>query len=127
MNIKITIDESQDLTIHDVSGLISEREMYAALEKFYQQEPTSHLLWDMSQTVVAHVTPDMLRGFVGRSTELGKHRQGGRTAIVATEDLQFGLARMSAAYAEFQSAPYSIRVFRSREEALRWLTSGEAS
>lgn len=36
MNIKITIDESQDLTIHDVSGLISEQEMYAALEKFYQ-------------------------------------------------------------------------------------------
>ena len=80
MGIKITIDESQDLTIHDVTGLISEQEMYAALENFYQQGSTSRLLWDMSQTDVGHVTPDMLRDFVGRSAELGQHRQGGRAA-----------------------------------------------
>ena len=125
MGIKITRDEDQDLTIHDVTGPVSEEEMYDALENFYKRESTTLLLWDMSQTDVSHVTTDILQRFISRSVELGFHRQGGRTAVFASEDLQYGLARMSEVYAEMESAPYSFSVFRSRQEALLWLTSDD--
>jgi hypothetical protein len=123
MGIKITIDKEKDLTIHDVTGPVSEEEMYNALENFYLKEPTKLLLWDMSETDVSHVTSDILQKFIRRSVELGLSRQGGRTAVFASEDLQYGLARMSQTFAEIESVPYSFRVFRSRKEALQWLSS----
>ena len=127
MGIIITRDEDQDLTIHDVTGSVSEEEMYEALENFYKREPTALLLWDMSQTDVSHVTPEILQKFIEKSTELGMRCQGNRTAVFAPEDLQYGLARMSGAFAEMESAPYSFRAFRSREEALQWLKSDDLS
>ena len=128
MGIKITRDEYQDLTLHDVTGLVSEEEMYDAVETLYKREPTALLLWDMSQADVSHVTPDILQKFVRKSTELAVRRQGGgRIAVVASEDLQYGFARMSVVFAEMESAPYSFSAFRSRQEALQWLKSGDIS
>jgi hypothetical protein len=127
MGIKITKDEDRDLTRHDVTGPVSEEEMYDALENFYKGEPTTLLLWDMSQADVSQVTTETLQRFVRKSTRLGGSRQGGRTAVIASEDLQYGLARMSEVFTEIESAPYSFRAFRSRQEALQWLKSGDLS
>ena len=127
MGIKITKNEDRDLTIHDVTGSVSEEEMYDALENFYKGEPTTLLLWDMSQADVSQVTTETLQRFIRKSTQLGGSRQGGRTAVIASEDLQYGLARMSEVLTEIESAPYSFRAFRSRQEALRWLKSGDLS
>lgn len=127
MGIKITKDKGQDLTVHVVTGPVSEAEMYDALTKLYKQEPTMHLLWDMSKAEVGHVTTDTLRRFVRKAAQMGERRQGGRTAIIAPQDLQYGLARMSEFFAEMESAPYNLRVFRSKEEALQWLKSDDIS
>ena len=126
MGVKITRDEHRNLTLHDVTGPVSEEEMYDALENFYKREPTALLLWDMSQADVSHVTADILKRFVSKSVELEMRCQGGRRiAVVASKDVQYGLARMSEVFAELESAPYSISVFRSHKEALEWLYSGE--
>ena len=99
MAINITRDEVKDLTIHAVIGPVSEEEMYDAIENFYNREPTMFLLWDMSQAEVADVASSVLEAFVQRSTTLGVKRKGGRTAVFAPYDVQFGLGRMSEAFA----------------------------
>ena len=95
MPIETTRDKGQDLTIHVVTGPVFEAQMYRTLEDFYDREPTALVLWDMSQAELSQVTPDMLQKFIRRAAEIGVRRQGGRTAVVASDDLQFGLARMS--------------------------------
>ena len=125
MGIKITKDGG--LTVHEVTGPVSEVEMYDALERFYNKEPTALLLWDMSQADVSHVTSEILHRFVKKSAELGVSRQGGRTAVIASDDLQFGLARMSEAFSKMESALYSFSAFRTKEEALQWLKSADIS
>lgn len=127
MSIKITRDEDQGLTIHDVTGTVSEEEMYDAQENYYIKEPTKRLLWDMSQADVSHITSDILQKFIRRSVSFGSQHKGGRVAVFASKDLQYGLARMSKAFTEMESAPYSFNVFRSRKEALDWLFSEDPS
>ena len=127
MPIKTTRDKEQNLTTHFVTGFASEEEMHGVLEDFYGQQPTALVLWDMSQAELAHVTPSMLQKFLRRAAELGLSRQGGQTAIVAPDDLQYGLGRMAEALSEFESTPFSFSVFRSRQDALLWLTSGNKS
>lgn len=124
MPITTTKDEMEHLTTHVVTGRVSEEEMYRALEG--DGEFTPLILWDMSGADVAHVTPEMLRNFVKRAAELGSQRRGGRTAVIAPEDLQFGLARMSEAFAAMEFAPYRFRAFRVRQEAFDWLKSEES-
>lgn len=114
------------LTEHVVTGTVSPKEMYAALEGFYASGPTPLLLWDMAKSDMGPVSPDTLRAFVRRGAELGKDRAGGRTALVATEDLQFGFGRMTENFFDLESAPFAFRVFRSREDALVWLMAGQA-
>ena len=59
---------------------------------------------------------------LSEAARLGKERVGGKPAVVVRSDLQFGLARMSEAFAASHPLPYALRVFRDRNEALAWLT-----
>lgn len=75
----------------------------------------------MSQSDVSHVKSRALEDFAKRSAMLGVKRKDGRTAIFAPHDLHFGLARMSEFFAEMESSPFKLQVFRSRQSALAWL------
>jgi len=125
MSIETTHDPDRNLTIHVVIGSVSEKEMYGVLEDFYERQPTALVLWDMSQAEMAHVTAGMLQKFIRRAAQLGTHRRGGRTAVVAPDDLQYGLGRMSETFAEIESVPFSYCVFRSQQDAMRWLASDD--
>jgi hypothetical protein len=46
-------------------------------------------------------------------------RIGGRVAVVAPSDVHFGLSRMGAVHSE--QVGVAARVFRTADEALRWL------
>ncbi len=48
-------------------------------------------------------------------------RIGGRCAVLATEDIHFGLSRMGSVYSA--GVGVETRVFRDRDEALAWLKS----
>ena len=121
MEIRITRNESQDLTILEVAGIVSKEEMFSALERLYQGTPTTLILWDMSLSDVSDVETGVLADFAKRAAVLGVKRKNGRTAIFAPHDLHFGLARMSEVFADMAKAPFKFKVFRSRQEALDWL------
>lgn len=52
-------------------------------------------------------------------------RIGGRCAVVAPADVQFGLSQMGSVHSE--QVGVTSRAFRNREEALTWLKSAPAS
>ena len=127
MPIKTTQDKGQNLTTHVVTGLIVEEEMYKALDVFYEHYNTPLLLWDMSEAEMDNVTPEMLRNFIRKAAKIGVRRRDGKTAVVAISDLQYGFGRMSEMLFELESGPFSFRVFRSRQDAMAWLTSDTSS
>lgn len=60
------------------------------------------------------------------SEALGPHagRIGGRCAVVAPSDVQFGLSQMGAVHSA--NVGVTVRVFRTTEQALEWLVSPSA-
>lgn len=123
MPLKTMRDPQADLTIHTVIGPAEQEEMYAALMAGGPENQTRLVLWDMSGAEVGHVTAEILRPFIMKAAELGQAREGGRTAVVAPDDLAYGLAHMSEALTELAESPYRLRAFRSQAEALVWLQS----
>jgi len=126
MPIATTQDFELDLTQHVVTGRVTDEEMFGTLEAFYGGRFTRLLLWDMSQAELQYVTADALRRFVQRAAELGARRAGGKTAVIAATALQYGLGRMSEAFAKIEGAAYDFRAFRSYDEAVAWLLSDSA-
>ena len=126
MPIVLQTDRPQDLTILTASGEITFAEAMEALDSFYEN-PTQNVLLDVSRRADAPVilkTEDLARIF-SRLSARKKNRLSGKTAIVAPDDLRFYMSRIAEAFAEIEKLPWKMKAFRSKDEAIRWLTSGE--
>jgi len=80
------------------------------------------MLWDFSNARGLNPTGDAIQDlvrFVGSLKE--KRGSGYHVALVTQGDLEYGFARMYEAYAE--SLPFSVKVFRERDEATQWLVN----
>ncbi len=123
MPIETTQDKEQNLTIHVVTGQLTEEEVFTTLERFYGGETTALVLWDFSQAEMSSITPAVIQRIIRKSAESGARKQRRKTAAITPSDLLFGLGRMAESYADFEALPFDFRVFRSREMALEWLIS----
>ena len=121
MPIRTKRDSGGGFTEHVVSGRVTAEEVLECQTTFYEAGPARLLLWDLSEADLALLTTENMRQFVRRTTTLGPERQGGRTAIVAPAPLQYGLGRAAETLGEVLSIPYALRVFRKRDDAVRWL------
>jgi hypothetical protein len=65
------------------------------------------------------ITADQVRRLVQRAARTARQAPLGPTAIVATNDTVFGMARMYSILMEPVAAP--VGVFRDRDAAIRWL------
>ena len=121
MPVKTVIDHENDITRHIASGEVSDEEMFAAQKEFYENGPTTLQLWEMSKCSVKEVTIGGMRTFIERAAQLGKARENGRTAVIVSSQLQYGLARMAEAFGEFASLPFEFHAFKDCDTALVWL------
>lgn len=86
--------------------------------------PTFLMLVDVSRSssLATRASEDIIRvaAYLGPFKDRVK-----RVAVVATEDVHFGLSRMGAVYSE--SAGVVTTVFRRRDEAVAWLRGGSSA
>ena len=79
------------------------------------------VIWDMSKADLSTVPSDQLRSFLQKMQSLSKKKSGEKTAIVAPQDMEYGMMRMFEIFAENESFEMELRVFRTIEEAKQWL------
>jgi hypothetical protein len=89
--------------------------------------PGMDLLVDVGAADVADLTSTDIMRFAELFAEHGTQMGGGRHAIVASDPVRFGLARMWGTYAESSGAAFTSAVFDSVERAREWLRSGSTS
>ena len=124
--ISISFDDKLKAHVFRFSGEAPVSEMMEELRKIYQQhdvpKPLNLLFVD------AGITRHITRGEIVSAMDFARRNRPdcpGRTALVGPSDLSFGTFRMvEGAAGEFSR---HIRVFRSTEEAARWIALGEAS
>ena len=114
-------DEGRNLTVFSVKGELTFAEQMATLRQFYDETPTRNVIWDFRQLAGHRISSDELREIISFIKWHGQNRPAGKTALVSATDLDFGLSRMSQAYAEQERVPWPIESFRTMEDALRWI------
>lgn len=122
MPIKFTYDAKRGILFTEAAGLIS----FEDIEKHLDEERTSGALaypeiFDASHAST-NITAHQIRLLVRRvQKELGSGRFG-PTAVVAVDDVFFGMARMFEILLDVNDGP-PVGVFRKFDEALSWIIS----
>jgi len=115
-------DSEKDLTVYTVAGTVPAAVYATNIHEFYVVGPvTKHVLWDLTGAELEHLLPGDVQSIAKTPRKFLEDRAGGRTAIVAPNDLAFGLARMYEFTVDPAEVPVEVQVFRSAEEASRWL------
>jgi hypothetical protein len=122
--IETHIDRENDLTVYSVSGGFTAEQVGQAIEDFYAGEPTIRVLWDFTEATFENISATVPQQMAGASRQhAGERQSGGKTAMVFTTDVGYGLGRMFESMRISQESHVAYRTFRSREEAMLWLES----
>ena len=119
MAVKLITDpDTGILTIRpaDEFGADEVQRFLRALYRGASNSAPPAMLWDLSGvSLVPSVDIPSITSFVRRY----RPKTPGCTAVVADEDVVYGLARMGQAYLD--DLPLKFHVFRSRDDAIAWL------
>jgi hypothetical protein len=125
MPIEARVRSEENLTRLIARDGISVGEIRAAIESFWEApEITRDVLWDFRSASLREIGTEDLRRLVMVGMKYQHRfaeREGGKTAIVASENLEYGLMRASENLSEMYDYSFEIRTFRALGEAEEWL------
>lgn len=122
MPISSRVDESKRLTTFTGIGQISFEDVRNAIDSFYSGQPTLQVIWDLQNANTGGISSDEVDRIANLILKHGGIRERIKTALVAPSDVSYGLSRMLISVMEAkESLPARMGVFRTMEEAVRWL------
>ena len=119
--IETIIDSQNDLSVFTVNGSLIADEIIERVEEYYTRHPTKLVLWIMGEVDLTAITSAGIERIIQIAKKHTGKRQEGKTAIVGSKDVDYGLARMYEAYAGLENLPYEYNIFKDVDEAKEWL------
>ena len=120
-NITRSISPGNRLTVFTVRGKANADEVIDEIVDFLNGAATPLVLWDFTAGSLAGIPSEGLQRIVEKGKQFAEIRLGGRTGIVCSKEVDYGLARMFQSFAELARVPFEISVFRRMEDARAWL------
>ena len=121
-NLKTTIDPSKDLTVHIIVGKVTADEIVDYFQKFYSSEkPTKNMIWDFTNAQGEDIPSDGIMKIANSRKIFNDLRKGGKTSLVFSRNVDYGLGRMYEAYAKIEGSSITYSVFYSMDDALKWM------
>ena len=108
------------------TGVIQDSDLLQAYETLLAQpdyDPTYNDLVDLRAVTRFEVSASGMRGVIAMYAPVDRLDVPTKLAIVAASDVTFGMSRMYEVL-RGDDVPEQIRVFRSYEEAVAWLSEG---
>lgn len=126
MPITLHIDHDKRRIVGEATGTLAERDLFAYQEEVGEFSDYDEIFDGTAVDRLQDIGSASLKRLAGRAaaTDVAKRA---KLAIVATEDVHYGLGRMYGAFREY--APHASRelaIFHSRAEAERWLDALDA-
>ena len=120
----ISIDQNLglDLTIFKAIGEVSFKEQMNVLKLFYEGSPTKNVIWDFMEMDEPNISNDELHAIVEYTKAHSAQRKKGRTALVVNTTFKYGLSRMASIFAEIESIPWIMNVFKDIDAAMAWVS-----
>ena len=127
MPIEYQIDHDRRRVMAKARGLLTDEEVFGYQREVWARPDVAGYdeLIDMSAVEsIFPSSPDRIKHLATVSAAMDVKYRASRLAIVASDDLAFGLGRMYEAYRSLNAmSTKKVEVLRSMESALKWLDS----
>lgn len=104
-----------------VEGCLSSDEIISLSATAYIKNKLPLILWDISRGSVYSISETDVRKVASEMRHLREISNGGKTALVAGNDADYGILRMYEVHASAQNAFVEYGAFRDVEEARNWI------
>ena len=120
-SIETVKDFDKKLTTNIAKGEFSCDELLDWVRDYYSGAVTELILWDFSKADISKITNEEFQKIANEVKKVSNTRAGGKTALVFSQDIGFGLGRMYETFSDISNMPFGYRSFRSISEAKHWL------
>jgi hypothetical protein len=120
----ISVEQLDDVMVFRAVGTMSYGEVVETIETCYPLV-TRHILWDLRDCDLTGITSNQFMMLPAIARSFMANREGGKSAYVGSDTINYGLLSMYVVTAELQGITYSYNVFRTVEAALEWLQKSE--
>ena len=122
MPITTSVDNNKQLTIYTVVGEVSFEEVMTTIKQFHEiGQQTINVLWDLHKARLARVSSKETEAMMNYIKLHAEKRSGGKTALVASRNLENRLSRLAEMLNEIKSISIQRKVFLSFKEAIQWI------
>ena len=118
-----TYESDIDLTVFSVVGTATFEEIWEQTRTFLGGKPSKLVLWDFTSGTVGSISSNESSKIAELGLILSSKIIGGKAALLAPKDIDFGVSRMFQAFSEIKKFPLEVGVFRDLSAARNWLTS----
>ncbi len=114
-----------EITIVTAAGLLVEpSDILAAYAQFLDagEHTSPNMLWDLSAATLTTLSSKAIHQLAADLVRAGRgRRRPGKSALVCSQNVDFGLARMLAILVSDQGLPVEFHVFHDVDDAKAWL------
>ncbi len=110
-----------NITVHRVSGTLTADELRRTGKRFYAQNVTLNVLWIDAGADLSAIPSHDFTWIIDELKTYTHSREGGKTAFVLSETVNYGLGRMIEMLAQAMDMPFEFRSFKTLAEAQAWL------
>ncbi len=115
-----------DLTIFKVMGEITFDEAWEQTRNFcLSGKPSKLALWNFTSGTVAPISSQEMKDLANRTMTISTRIEGGKGAILAPKDIDYGMTRVFQAFSEVEGFPLEVQIFRDMNAAQKWLISSK--
>jgi hypothetical protein len=118
-------DSVLDLTVFNVEGEATFDELWDQTYTFLSGKPSKFAIWDFTSGTVALMSSREVIEIATRTSKFFAKIEGGQGALVAPNDIDYGMTRMFQVFSKMKNFPFRIQVFRDRNTAEKWLFPGQ--
>jgi predicted metal-dependent TIM-barrel fold hydrolase len=119
----IDITTEGSLLIATVSGDLTAEEVMAVIKEYYPNRIVKDVIWDLTHCSLKSLpkTDFQIIARVSKESVARGAREGGKTAFVVNSTVDYALMRMYSSIAEATDVPVKYSMYRTLEEARKWL------
>jgi hypothetical protein len=118
----ISVEQLDDIMVFRAIGTMTFEELVETIETCYPLV-TRHILWDFRDCDLTGISSNQFMMLPSIATSFMVNREGGKSAYVGSDTINYGLLTMYVVIAEVQGMTFRYNVFRTFEAALEWLHS----
>lgn len=119
---KTSKDTLLELTMVEVAGELSAKEITDWIIEYYRRPPTKLILWDYRNADLSAGNLETIEKILMQVLESREIRPGGKTALVFSDDRGFNLGEIFSTRIAESGHEVTFRAFLNTGDAISWLS-----